>query len=136
MRVFHPLQHLQFIIHHLFVALDILLKDDLDSIFHPTAIGFSHYAIRASTQCPTELILGPEHCNKCSGPSLSVGMDVLLIVAVRLARELVQHIGDCHVYRKSAVAPGIDARKLVCRWQSASMPELLASDRTLVLRIA
>ena len=72
MWVFHPLQHLQFIVHHSFVALDIFLEDDLDGIFHPTAIGFSHYAIRTGTQRPTELVLGPGHCNECSDASSSV----------------------------------------------------------------
>ena len=66
------LEHLQFIIDHLFIALDALLENDLDGAFLASVLGLSNDAICSSSQCPPESILR------------------LFIVAVGLALKLVQ----------------------------------------------
>lgn len=52
-----PLQHLQFIVNHLFVALDILLQDDLDGNFLTLKVCFSNDSVGTSTQGSAELVL-------------------------------------------------------------------------------
>ena len=60
MRVLEPLQHLEFVIDHLLIALDILLQDDLNGELPISAVGFSHDAIRPGTQSFPESIHRPE----------------------------------------------------------------------------
>lgn len=45
MWVLHPLQHLQLIVYHLLIALDILLKNDLHSDLSRWSVGFTDNAI-------------------------------------------------------------------------------------------
>ena len=76
MRVIEPLQHLQLIIDHLFIAFDVLLQDDLDGDLVTLEVCFSDDAICASTECSTEFVLR------------------LLIVGIRLAMKFIHEIGD------------------------------------------
>ncbi len=56
MWVLHALQHLELIVHHLLVALDILLQDDLDRDLAGWTIGFPHDAICSCSQGPSEFV--------------------------------------------------------------------------------
>ena len=51
-RVSQPLQQVQLIHHHLFVALDVLLQDDLDRNLALRAVGLADNAICACTERP------------------------------------------------------------------------------------
>ena len=53
----HSLQHLHFIIHHLFVASNVLLENDLDGALSLWAICFPHDAVRAGTERFTKAIV-------------------------------------------------------------------------------
>lgn len=57
-RVLHSLQHLHLIVHHLLIALDILLEDDLDSAFALRAVCLADYAISSSAKCLSESVFG------------------------------------------------------------------------------
>jgi hypothetical protein len=57
--VLHLLQHLQLVVDHLFIPLDILLQDDLDGDLAVGAVSLSDNAIGSSTQCFSEAISGP-----------------------------------------------------------------------------
>jgi hypothetical protein len=48
--VFHALQHLQLIVHHLLIAFDILLQDNFDSDLALGAVGFADDTVCASSQ--------------------------------------------------------------------------------------
>lgn len=52
------LQHLELVIDHLLVALDISLEDDLYSDLAGRAIGLANNSICSSTEGSTELVLG------------------------------------------------------------------------------
>lgn len=56
-RVVQRLQHLQLIIDHLLVALDILLEDDLHSDLSSAAFSLANNAICASAQCLPKPVL-------------------------------------------------------------------------------
>lgn len=58
MRMLHSLQHLHLIVYHLFIALDILLEDDLDSAFALRAVCLADYAICSCAECLSESIFG------------------------------------------------------------------------------
>ena len=77
MRMVELLKHFQLIIHHLLVALDILLEYYLDCHLLALNIGLSNYAICASTESSSEPVHG------------------FLVVAARLTMQLAEHIGDC-----------------------------------------
>ena len=49
MRVFHPLQHLELVVHHLLIAFDIFLEDDLDGKFLAVLLCLPDNAVRTST---------------------------------------------------------------------------------------
>jgi hypothetical protein len=53
----HVMQHFHFVVHHLLVALDVFLQDDLDGDLAGRAVGFADDAICTSTQGPPETIL-------------------------------------------------------------------------------
>jgi hypothetical protein len=55
-RVLHALQHLQLVIHHLLVATDVLLQDDLDSDLAFRAVGLADDAIGAGAQRLSEAV--------------------------------------------------------------------------------
>jgi hypothetical protein len=57
MPMLHPLQHLHLVVHHLLVALDILLEDDLDSALALRPVCLAHYAICTSPEGLSEPIL-------------------------------------------------------------------------------
>lgn len=57
--MFHPLEQHHLVIYHLFVALDVLLQDNLDGISLAVALSFSDDAICACAKGPTEAILRP-----------------------------------------------------------------------------
>lgn len=58
MRMLEFLQHLELVIDHLLVTLDISLEDDLHSDLAGRAIGLTNDSICSSTEGSTELILG------------------------------------------------------------------------------
>ena len=60
--MFHSLQQDHLIVHHLLVAFDVLLKNDLDGISLSAAFCFPNDAVCPCTQRPAESILGSETC--------------------------------------------------------------------------
>lgn len=58
-RMLHSLQHLHLVVHHLLVALDILLEYDLDGDFPLWAVRLPHYAVCTRTECLSEPVFGP-----------------------------------------------------------------------------
>lgn len=94
MGVLQALEHVQLVVHHPLVALDILLQDDLDSHLAFWTVGLSDYAVRACAECSPEAIFGPEY--RRSGESIVMTSDrranVLLIVTFGLAVQPVEHI--------------------------------------------
>jgi hypothetical protein len=54
----HVVQHFHFVVHHLLVAFDIFLQDDLDGDLAGGAVCFADDAIGTSTEGPPETILG------------------------------------------------------------------------------
>ena len=57
MRVLYPLQKDHFIVYHSLVALDILLKYNLDCITLAITFGFSDYPISSCAQGPSKFVL-------------------------------------------------------------------------------
>lgn len=57
MPMLHSLQHLHLVVHHLLVALDILLENDLDSALALRPVCLAHYAICSSAEGLSEPIL-------------------------------------------------------------------------------
>lgn len=53
------LQHLQLVVHHLFIALDIALQDNLDSDLARGAVSLTDDAIGTSAEGSTESVEGP-----------------------------------------------------------------------------
>lgn len=53
-----PLQHLQLIVHHLLVSLDVLLQNDLNGDLSLGRFGFSDNTIGAGTQGFAKPVLG------------------------------------------------------------------------------
>lgn len=92
MWVLHALQHLEFVVNHLLIALDILLEDNLDGDLSRRAIGLSDDSICAGSQRSPKSILGPTERSACKDTE-GVGR-LLLIVTLWLAMELVEHIRD------------------------------------------
>lgn len=94
--VLEALQHVQLVVDHALIALDVLLQDDLDGDLASRAVGLADDAIRAGTQGSAESVLGPRRtgvkegrvCRRCEGCAL-------LVVALGLAIEAVEHSGDC-----------------------------------------
>ena len=60
--MFHSLEQDHLIVHHLFIAFDVLLENDLYSISLPTAFCFPDNAVCSCTQCPAESIFGSDLC--------------------------------------------------------------------------
>jgi hypothetical protein len=93
--VLEALQHVQLVVDHALVALDVLLQDDLDGDLAGRAVCLADDAIRAGAQGSAEAILGPittsvregQACGRCEGCAL-------LVVALGLAIEAVEHSGD------------------------------------------
>jgi hypothetical protein len=93
--VLHALQHLQLIVHHLLISLDILLQDDFDSDLALGAVGLAHDAVCAGAQCLSEAVSGSaivvSACEEVCAPHGKYG---LAVIAVGLAVQLVEHV--CH----------------------------------------
>lgn len=53
----HSLEHLHFVVDHLFVASNILLQNNLDGAFASWAVSLPHDAIGTSTECFAEAIV-------------------------------------------------------------------------------
>jgi hypothetical protein len=58
MRVLELLQHLELVIDHLLITLDISLEDDFYSDLAGRAVGLTNNSICSSTEGSTELVLG------------------------------------------------------------------------------
>ena len=56
MRMLHPLQHLQLVVDHLLVALDVLLEDDLDGELLAILFGLADDAVCACAQGLAQVI--------------------------------------------------------------------------------
>ena len=56
MRVLKPLEHVELIVNHLLIALDVLLQDDLDSHLARGAVCLTNYSIGTSAKGPTESV--------------------------------------------------------------------------------
>ena len=56
----HPLEHLQFIVHHPLIALHVLFQDYFYGIFVVARFGFSHDTVCARSQRLSKLILIPD----------------------------------------------------------------------------
>ena len=54
-----PTQHVELIVYHLLVTLDVLLQDNLDGDLALRALGLANDAIGACTKGPAKSILGP-----------------------------------------------------------------------------
>ena len=68
----HPLQHLQFIVHHLLIALDILLEDDLDRVLLAFTLCLSDNAICSCTKSLAKPVLVPSlRISACSWRALN-----------------------------------------------------------------
>ena len=88
----HSLKHLELVVHHSLIALNILFEDDLDSVLFPILLGFSNDAVCACSEGLAEtigsskssLVAGSEYEDEC----------LLLVVAIGLPGELVKHTGD------------------------------------------
>lgn len=95
-RVVHALKHLQLVVYHLLVSLDILLQDNLDGDLALGAISFPHDTIGSGTQRLSEAVSRPGGrclaCEVCS--KVRAGYE-LAVIAVGLAVQLVQHVGHC-----------------------------------------
>jgi hypothetical protein len=52
----HALEHLHFVVDHLFVALDVLLEDDLDSAFSQRSVSLTDDAICTSAEGLSEAV--------------------------------------------------------------------------------
>lgn len=52
-------QHVQLVVNHLLVSLDVLFQDNLDGDFSLSRVGFSDNTISASTQGLAESVFGP-----------------------------------------------------------------------------
>jgi hypothetical protein len=55
-RVLHALQHLQLVVHHLLVAADVLLQNNLDGNLALGAVSLADDSIRAGTQRLSEAV--------------------------------------------------------------------------------
>jgi hypothetical protein len=58
MRVLQPLKHIQLVIHHLLIALDVLLQDDLDGDLARGTLSLADDTIGASAEGSAEPVLG------------------------------------------------------------------------------
>ena len=56
MGVLQPLKHRQLVVHHLLVALDVLLEDDLDGDLAGRAFSLANDAICAGTERASESV--------------------------------------------------------------------------------
>jgi hypothetical protein len=102
-RMLELLEHLQLIVNHLLVALDIALQDDLDGNLAIGAVGLTDDTIGAGTESSTESVQTPRlgqkcrvrHLNSIDGGSNGGGSGrILLIVALGLALKAVKHAVD------------------------------------------
>jgi hypothetical protein len=57
--MFHALQHLEFVINHLLIALHIFLKDNLHCNLARWTVCLPNDAIRPCAKSPTEAVLRP-----------------------------------------------------------------------------
>lgn len=108
--VVEGLEHLQLVVDHAFVALDILLQDDLDGDLAGGAIGLPHDTIGAGTEGSSEFILrsiaghgyyqvpgdkkNVRVAGLVGGTGMWQGMEslVLLFIAFGLPRKLIEHV--------------------------------------------
>ena len=98
MWMLHSLQHLHLVVHHLLVALDILLQDNLHGHLARGPICLADDSICPGTEGPSKAVLGSA---RWSATSRAVGVGgggwhacLLLVVAFGLAVQLVKHIRD------------------------------------------
>jgi len=91
-RVLQALEHLQLVVHHAFIALHILLEDNLDGHLAVRRLGFPDNTVSTGAERSTEPVFGPTDLLDMV-PSRGQAR-VLLIVALGLAVEPVQHVGD------------------------------------------
>lgn len=59
MRVLETLEHVELVVDHFLVALDVLLQDDFDSNLALWAVGLSDDSIGSCTEGPSEAVLCP-----------------------------------------------------------------------------
>lgn len=71
------LEHVQLVVYHSLVALDILLQNDLDGHLSRRSICLSHDTVGACTECFSESVFS------------------LLVIALRLALEPTEHSCNC-----------------------------------------
>lgn len=63
MGMLQALEHVELVVDHLFVALDILFQDDLHSNLAVWAVGLSDNSIGTCAECSSEAVFGPNR--KC-----------------------------------------------------------------------
>jgi hypothetical protein len=88
------MQHFHLIVNHLFVALDILLEDDLHSDLAIWAVCLANDTVGACAEGAWEAVLVPDCYGisvKCEG--LLMRTNVLLVIAIGLAVHLVHQAG-------------------------------------------
>lgn len=87
MSVLQALEHVKLVVHHLLVALDVLLQDNLDSHLALWAVGFSDNAIGACAECTTEPVFGSaSHLSDNATRRVQEGVGYeLLVVTLGLA---------------------------------------------------
>lgn len=94
MRVFQSLQHLQLVIDHAFISLDVFLEDDLDSNLLPILrFRLADNAICSSAERASKLVQGPVDVLADVMIGVNEGA-VLFLIALRLSRQLVDHVCD------------------------------------------
>lgn len=104
MLMLHSLQHLKFVIDHLFISLDIFLEDNLHRDLSCRAICLSDDSIGTSTERSTELIFGSaislasilSQCHKL--------INSLLIITFWLTMQLIEHTRDWRLRTKMVSA--------------------------------
>lgn len=97
MLVFESLEHLQFVVDHLLIALDVPFQDDLDSHLTKGAVSLTHGTIGSGTQSPAEFVFRPRRKKnkRVSGRDswfACIGRSgLLLIIALWLAMKAIEH---------------------------------------------
>ena len=94
MRVLQALEQVELVENHLLVAPDILLQDDLDG--HPAvgALSLPDDAISAGAERAAKPVPGSNSRALASRWKTDVENTILLVIAVRLPVEAVEHVGD------------------------------------------
>lgn len=99
--VLEALQHVELVVDHLLVALDVLLQDDLDGHLAGRAVGLADDAIGTGTERLAESVF------------------CLLVVTVGLALKAAEHPRDCRAANKRLAHSSLSAASSTAKLNSA-----------------